>query len=146
MMIKLLWRAWTMTLRGEQPSRPYGKLLDWIAITETLSQAALQQADAHGMDATVRKGITAKIDGRVQSLETVLTTVLYHAQTEFRYLLKDPAEHTLTAIYATNLNDSYAVAKFVNDAAIPSLPMREALQALATHLAEIPSSNNLSDS
>lgn len=144
-MFKMLWQAVVMTLRGQRPIRPYGKLIDWIATTDQLSTAALSQADAHGLSTSARQGITAKIDGRVQSLETVLKTVQYHAQTEFRYLLQDPTEHALTAIYAINLNDSYALGKLLAEHDISPAPARSVLEVLAAHLNGIPPSTDLSD-
>lgn len=143
--IKLMWRALILTLRGEKVRRPYGKLTDWIERGAVLANEAIKQANADGLDAPARQKLTAKIDGREQSLETVLEAIRYHADTEYPYMMEHPAEHTITAIYATNMNDQYALARLLEAHRIKPAATDRALRALDAHLQAMPPSNDLED-
>ncbi|TVR18420.1 MAG: hypothetical protein EA396_15145 [Anaerolineaceae bacterium] len=143
--LKLMWRALILTLRGEKVRRPYGKLIDWIERGAVLANQAIKQADAAGLDTTARRKLTAKIDGREQSLETVLEAIRYHADTEYPYMMEHLAEHTITAIYATNMNDQYALARLLEAHRIQPAQTHRALQALDAHLQAIPPSNDLAN-
>ncbi len=109
-MLKTLWQAITMTLRGERPIRRYGKLSDWIEASEDVSGSFIRLAEQQNVDLT---HFQAKVDGRTQSLQTIIQAVNYHAKTEFPYLLKHLTEHSVTAVYATNMNDAYAVKRIL---------------------------------
>jgi hypothetical protein len=141
--VRLFFRALGMTLRGESVKRPAGKLLDWIEQTKALSEAVLKAADDNGLDKKARESVVVKVDGRPQSMETILKTVRYHAQQEFPYMLNDQTEHTLTAIYAINMNDSYGVQCLAESEELRNPTVKAQVKKLATHLQAIPSSQNL---
>ncbi|NJL56985.1 hypothetical protein HC928_18910, partial [bacterium] len=70
--------------------------------------------------------------------QTVLAAVAYHVDTEYPHLLHDPAQHSLTAIYASNLNDQYAVARLRDLEDVRGTALAAALQRLDEHLSAIP--------
>lgn len=111
-MFKTLWQAIIMTLRGERPIRRYGKLSDWIEASGYLSDSFIRLAEQQKIDLSQ---FQAKVDGRTQSLKTIIHAVNYHAKTEFPYLLKHQTEHSVTAVYATNMNDAYAVKRILEN-------------------------------
>jgi hypothetical protein len=142
-MLKTLWQALIMTIKGERPIRRYGKLTDWIEGAGYLSDAILQEAKKQQIDLSLHR---VKVDGRTQSLDTIIKAVNYHTRTEFDYLLKNPTEHTITAIYATNLNDSYAVQRILeidNISEQLGADLYQIIKDLARHLEAIPPSNML---
>lgn len=139
--LRLALRALGMTLRGEEVQRPFGKLRDWIEQTAILSAETLRQADALGIDEPQRKTFTERIDGRTVSLDVALTTLRYHASTEYPHLVHNANEHGITAIYASNLNDSYAIRRFAESDVLHNSRLRSLLQRLAAHLEAIPPSN-----
>jgi hypothetical protein len=140
---RLFFKAIRMTLRGERVTRPYGKLIDWIEEAASLSDALLTIADDTGITQAEREKILLKIDGRNQSAQTILAGVHYHANQEFQYMLSNPTEHTITAIYATNMNDRYAVQRLIEADALHDPRVRSALGKLSDHLQAIPPSNAL---
>lgn len=135
-------QAVVMTLRGQQVTRRYGKLLDWIERASALTQAALTEADKHGVDEAARRTIVVRVDGRDQDMDTILKTVQFHADHEFQYMLSNPTEHTLTGIYALNMNDMYTVTRLSESDEIAE-PVRQTIKELSQHLSDIPSSNAL---
>ncbi|MFW5691819.1 MAG: hypothetical protein ACOCX3_00560 [Chloroflexota bacterium] len=141
--VRLFLKALSMTLRGKRVRRPYGRLLDWIERTSNLSDKVLAAADQHGFDRETREKIIVRADGRDQSMEVILSTVRYHSQEEYPYMLQDPTDHTITAIYATNMNDSYNVQRLAEAEALTGSTMHEALRELQAHLQAIPPSNQL---
>jgi hypothetical protein len=82
-----------------------------------------------------------KIDGREQSLHTIIEAIRYHAAQEYPYLLQHLTEHSLTAIYASNINDQYAVARFLETESAKNKELRHALMQLSDHLQAIPPTN-----
>jgi hypothetical protein len=142
--IRAFFIALKMTLRGETPPPlPYQALRDWIEQGQELSQAAVATADESGLDAEQRKTITVIVDGREHSLETILQAVHYHLTTEYPYMLQHLTRHTVTAIYASNMNDQYAVDRVSNVPGLKDNPTGGAVNALRDHLNAIPQSNSL---
>ena len=141
--VRLFFKALALTARGESVKRPLGKLIDWIEATEKLATATLQAADDNGFDKKTRESIVLKVDGRNQSMETLLKTVHYHATTEFPYMLQDQAEHTLTAIYAINMNDAYGMQRLAEAEELRNPTLKAQIEKLAAHLEAIPSSQAL---
>lgn len=142
-MLKTLWQAIMMTLRGERPIRPYGKLSDWVEAVGYLSDSFIKLSAQKQIDLSQFK---VKVDGRTQSLKTIIEAVNYHAKTEFPYLLRNLTEHSTTAIYATNMNDSYAVRRILEDEAISQQlgdDLRKLLGDLSRLLDSIPPSTSL---
>lgn len=143
MILKTFWQALMMTLRGEQPVRRHGKLSDWIATTAQISDQFIQQAEIEKLELST---FSAKVDGRTQTLKTIIYAVNYHAKTEFTYLLKHLTEHSITAIYATNMNDAYAVKRILEDEGLKAgmgAGQYQLLQTLSKHLDAIPPSQDL---
>ena len=142
--IRALSVALKMTLRGETPPPPpFEALRDWIDQGQQLAEAALAAADERGLDVEKRKAITVIVDGRDHSLETILQAVHYHLTTEYPYLLQHLTRHSVTAIYASNMNDQYAVDRISTVAALNEHAEGGSITALRNHLHAIPPSNTL---
>lgn len=142
--IRAFFTALKMTLRGETaPPPPYAPLRAWINEASQRVQAVFAAADAAGLDHGRRQKLMLKLDGRATSLQTVLATVAYHVDTEYPHLLRDLDQHSVTAIYAGNLNDQYAVARLCELEAVQDSGLAAALQRLRDHLTAIPPSTSL---
>jgi hypothetical protein len=142
-MLKTLWQAIIMTLRGERPIRRHGKLADWIEASGYLSDSFIRLAEQTQIDLT---RFQAKVDGRTQSLKTIVHAVNYHAKTEYPYLLNHLTEHSVTAVYATNMNDTYAVKRILEDETLAEQlgkDLHRMLQDLSALLDGIPPSTEL---
>ncbi len=126
--IRAFFQAIKMTLHA----RRHAMLCKWIVEGEQLTSALLTLIDQHNMDCNT---ITRKIEGREMSLETVLGGVHYHLREEYPYLLRHLTRHSITAIYASNMNDQYFVSSFINS--IENATIRQALQNLDQHLQSI---------
>jgi hypothetical protein len=112
-------------------------LAAWIRTAETLFVAANQALNT--LDDATRKGLRVQVDGRTLALETIIATVGYHLQQEYVYLLTRLDAHSLTVIYAANLNDRYALVRLLELDGLPEA-LRPSLTALRAHLDNIPSS------
>lgn len=135
--IRAFFVALILTLRGQRPiPKRHAALGEWIAEAEKRVIAAYKAAEQHGIDAAKRKTISARVDGRPRTMESILGTVRYHVKEEYPYLLSNETQHNLTAIYATNVNDQYAVMRLAE--VVEQEPVRAALQALQTHLESLP--------
>lgn len=141
--IRAFFLALWMTIRGEKIVRPYEPLWAWAEKTPQLVQAVYRAADQHHMREDTRKKITLKIEGRDVSIQTILSGIEFHAKQEYPYLLEHLTDHTITAIYASNMNDQFHVRRLL-DADL--LPEQQALATLNEHLASIPPSNELEPS
>jgi hypothetical protein len=75
-------------------------------------------------------------------MDVVLKSAEFHLNEEYLYILEHFTEHSLTAIYAFNLNDRYWMATL---AAVEILPekVKQSLEALSEHLDAIPPSTAL---
>ena len=125
-----MFRAIIKLLKGEKPN----PLFVWMDATEELVKDVLKQAEKHGLDTAARTDYTLTIEGRIQNMETILSGVLYHMQHEYTYILRNPTEHGMTAIYAINMNDQYNVGRLAEE----DTPIRDALLTLSQHLNSIP--------
>ncbi|MCU0476657.1 MAG: hypothetical protein MUC99_11215 [Anaerolineae bacterium] len=129
--------ALRMTLRGQAPApSPLAPLRAWMAQTPALVAAVQRACDAAGMDATARKAATLVVEGRRLKLETALLTAQFHAQNEYPSLLAQPNDRTLGALYATNVNDAFLIARCAE--LVPEGAPRAALQGLVAHLRAAP--------
>jgi hypothetical protein len=93
----------------------------------------------HQLDRTAREAVTLHLDSRDMSMEVILSAIKYHLGEEYPHLLRTGAKHGITAIYATNLNDRYWMARLAD--AVSIAPVQLALRALSAHLDAIPSSS-----
>jgi hypothetical protein len=133
--------ALRMTLRGEQPPPPkHGALRQWMKEAVRLTDAVISLADANGMPLTAREELRLIIDRRPISMETILKAVRYHLIEEYPHVLKHDEAHGLTAVYSSNLNDQFRVARLAEVLEKPAV--KRAAQALAAHLAAIPSTTD----
>jgi hypothetical protein len=139
--IRAFFQAIVLTLQGKTVERPYGKLLDWIERGQALADDALKAVEASPVDGDA---VVVRADGRDQSMTTILKTVQYHFNEEFPYMLHHPTQHVITAIYATNMNDSYAVARLKDQKASDDPTLSRLVEKLSNHLETIPPSNSLS--
>jgi hypothetical protein len=71
--IRAFFLALKMTITGEKPpSAPHAALQTWIESLPSLTQSVIKVADDAGVDKSAREKISMKIDGREQSLHTIL--------------------------------------------------------------------------
>ncbi len=141
--IRAFFIALKMTLRGEkiQPS-PYAPLIAWMERGAVLLTAVYAAADKNGLDKTARQKMTLKLEGRDLSLQTALAGVEHHLRQEYPYLLKNLTEHSITGIYASNLNDQFRIMRLRDADFLANQPsLREAVSQLSEHLNAIPPSN-----
>lgn len=141
--MRALWVALRLTLRGQSPPpRPYARLRAWIDQTPALVAAIYAAADRNGLDKNARKVLLLKLDGRDMTVQTVLAAVEHHARQEYPYLLRHLTDHSITAIYASNLDDQYRVSRLRDSQLLPAGAARDALARLSAHLSAIPPSND----
>lgn len=140
--IKAFFTALSLTLQGKsiEIPEPYPNLQLWLKEAQQLLTAAYAAAEAEKLDLATRKAFSLRLDGRNWSMELVLSSLQFHLSKEYPSLLKSRVEHNLTTLYALNLDDQYRVSKLA--AADLPAPLQTTLQALATHLQNIPSSKN----
>jgi len=107
---------------------------------EQLSGRAIQTVQTAGISDGV-----LKIEGREMTTLTILKAVAYHNKEEYPYLLHNLTEHSLTAIYASNMNDQFHVMRLRDSAVVAdaSEAVQQAIAALSDHLNNIPPSNSL---
>ena len=147
MIRRYLWaffKALLFTLRGEKlPPRGDPRLHDWIEQTLVLVDAVITAADAAGMTAAAREAFTLHIDRRDISMALILSAVRFHASDEYPHLLRQGATHSLTAIYASNMNDHYRVVRLQRAENLPQDgALRQSIDALAAHLESVPSTES----
>lgn len=139
--IRAFFQALTMTLRGETIQSPaqqqFPQLFEWKQATEKQLQAVFNTAMENGYDVDERKRITFRVDGRDVSMETVLNTVEFHLSEEYPFLLENLTDHSLTALYATNMNDQYAVSSLAQQQDL-NLNVANAIGTLSESLKNIP--------
>ncbi len=126
--------ALRFTLRGEQPPllrvrTQYPQLAAWW--TETIKQvsAVERAADAAGIDAAARAALMVHVDKRDLSMTTILSTIRYHAEHEYPYLLAHSDEFNAVTLQAINLNDRFLAWKLSGAVDAALMPPVEALVA-----------------
>ncbi len=134
-----------LTLRGEAPPPlPYPDLRNWIENALPLLETVTQVLEAEGFTSAKRQQVSFMVDGRRVTMETVLMGLRYHLTQEYPYLLRDITEHSRLAIYSSNLNDEYRVAKlarFLAEADPKITPqIVNSLEILRNHLNAFPDS------
>ncbi len=144
--IRAFFKALRMTLRGETPLTPaqeqYPRLFPWLEAAQDRIQQVYQAADQAGYGVQHRQQAQVTIDGRQSSTETLLGAVKHHLLEEYPYMLRHLTDHTLTGIYASNLNDRYWLAQLL-DQTEPPPAVQASIQALTQHLEAIPPSDRL---
>jgi hypothetical protein len=141
--LRAFFTALSLSVQGkgiETTASRYPNLHAWLIEGQALIRAAYAAAEAEGMNQATRKALSLRLDGRSWSMDLVLSSVQFHMLTEYPSLLKSHAEHNLTTFYALNFDDQYRVSQLA--AANLPLAVRIAVQTLATHLQNIPSSKN----
>ncbi len=145
--VRAFFKALVLTARGETidapvVQSPYPKLDAWLDEARAQVEAVYRAAKDAAYDESARKAHTITIDGRATSAETIIAGVRYHLNEEYPYMLQNPTPHTLTGIYATNVNDQFAVSKLAEDERLPT-EVEKSMRALVHHLGSIPPSNDL---
>jgi hypothetical protein len=131
--------ALRMTLRGETPPPPPdAPLRDWIAqglsrVEQVESLAARQQMSL--------SQVVLHLDMRDIRMSTILNTVRHHLTNEYPLLLRTPSPHSLTMLYANNMDDHYRVSRLEAAPDLAGTPVQNAVAALAAHLEAIPQQN-----
>lgn len=130
-------QALKLTLRGQAAPPPkFAPLRAWMQQSLILVDALAAAADTAGLDVTARKAFVLRIEGRDVNMHTMLATLKYHLQEEYPYLLRHETEHSLTALYAANMNDRFWAARLAQQLSQPAA--QAAAAALAAHLEAIP--------
>ena len=75
----------------------------------------------------------------------MLDAIHYHTKEEYPYLLQNPVDSHITAIYASNMNDQYAVQVMYSTKALQDTEVNQKVEALANHLNAIPPSTELTN-
>ncbi|MDX2078920.1 MAG: hypothetical protein SFZ02_20980 [bacterium] len=138
-----LWKTIVVLVRGggkppEEANIPYRR---WTERTNALVTAVFAVADKEAISVATRESLKIKVDGREMSLQTLLQAIAYHAKEEYAYLLKNFTDNSLMTIQATNLNDEYALSRFIEAELIKSEAVLKALTNLHTHLKQVPNKN-----
>ena len=140
--LRALVSAIKLTLRGEQLVPSHQSLLSqWMKRSAELVAAALEVAEAEGLDQAARRKRTFTAEGRRTNMDTILTSVRFHALEEFPHLLSNFSQTSLTAIYATNVNDRFLISKLFDT--LEAGVLREAVGKIASHLESIPPIQNV---
>jgi len=147
--IRAFFVALRYTLRGEtMPSsveRQFPTLTAWLQQTEDQLRQVYQTAAAHNLDKSARQQITIDAEGRQLNMETILSGLRFHITEEYPYMLKHLTAHSVTAIYAANMNDQFFVAKLAQADELPA-PVQQQIVALKAQLDSIPSSTEAQQS
>jgi hypothetical protein len=137
--VRAFFVALRMTIRGEKPKpAPDVPLIAWINRTPQLVAEIYDTAERKGLNRAAREKIVVRLDGRDMSMQTVLAAVEYHARQEYPYLLQNLTQHSVMAVYASNMNDQYHVMKLYDEQIVREPAVREAITRLSEHLNAIP--------
>ena len=133
-----------LMLSGENVTVAHPKLWKWIETGQPLIAVVIKSANESDMDAEVRKGIQIKVDGRDTSMEVALGGIHYHLHEDYPHVLRDYTAYSVTAIYANNMNDQYALDKLsAHEAIQANQAVLTAITRLKEHLNNIPPSNDV---
>ena len=133
--LRALTQALRLTLTGESltPAR-YRPLEAWIARGLKLLEQVESAATAQHLDLAV---LQLKLDGRPTSLERTLQMAQHNLVNEYPRLIRLDDAYSMMVIGASNMNDQYRVAQFLEVEEIPA-ETRAALAALDAHLQALP--------
>ncbi len=142
--LRAFWVALMLTIRGQTPTRRYQRLWDWIDSAVPLTQAIDEACEKSGLDKAQRQQTRLTLDGRETSMQTVLNTFKHHFTEEYPYLLNNLTEHSITAIYASNMNDQYFISRLHDsEPIVQNDTVLQAISRLGEHLGNIPPSTEL---
>ena len=129
-------QALRLTLRGQSLSPAHYRPLEaWIEAGLIKLKRAEQVAAAEGVDLLA---LRLKLDGRPTSLEISLKMLRHNLTEEYPRLIRLDDPHSMTVVQASNMNDQYRVAQFVESDVIASAALRRALAELHDHLLNLP--------
>jgi hypothetical protein len=147
--LRAFFEALRLTLRGETIQSPaerkFPVLFKWMKDGQAHLTAIEKHMAQANLSAAAAEQITIHVDGRDMSMKTVLEAVRYHLGDEYPYLLENVTDHSLTALYAANLNDQYWVQMLAQSDDLPE-SLSQPMTALSDHLSAIPSSTAASNS
>lgn len=133
--LRALIQALRLTLKGETATpRHYRPLEAWIARGLELLAQVERAAAAQRLDLAA---LQLKLDGRPTSLERAVQMVRHNLVNEYPRLIRLDDAFSMTVISASNMNDQYRVAQFLEVNEIPA-QTRSALAALDAHLRDLP--------
>lgn len=133
--LRALIQALRLTLKGETATpRRYRPLEAWIARGLELLAQVERAAAAQRVDLAA---LQLKLDGRPTSLERAVQMVRHNLVNEYPRLIRLDDAFSMTVISASNMNDQYRVAQFLEVNEIPA-QTRSALAALDAHLGDLP--------
>jgi len=133
--LRALIKALRLTLKGETLTPPhYRPLAAWSARGLELLTRAERAAAGQGVDAAA---LQLKLDGRPISLERTLQMLRHNLVNEYPRLMRLDDAYSMMVISASNMNDQYRVAQFLDVDAIPA-ETRSALATLDAHLQALP--------
>lgn len=138
--VSAFFTALKMTLRGQTvASRKHPKLARWINETHKHLKDLYQTAEEEGLGQAQREAFTLQIDSRPISMETILAAVQHNLTEEYPRLLRLDDPHSLTVIYASNMNDQHRVTQLAQYPGLAGTPTAEKIAALNEKLMTIPS-------
>jgi hypothetical protein len=135
---KAFWRVLKATVTGQE-AIPHLSLRFWVEPIPGLVDAVHEAADQANVN---QDAVTIRVDGREQSMKTILDAVTYHARQEYPYILRHLTEHSVTAIYASNMNDQYAVSRLNEHPSLEHPALKIAVDELHQQLQSIPPSES----
>jgi hypothetical protein len=140
--IQAFFEALKLTLQGNTLDAPtrYPRLSAWADTGVKLTRSVFASADTNGLSEERRKQLSLRVEGRDTSMQTILAAVEHNLTREYPMLMETLYEHNLTTLYAMNMNDQYRVSQLAESGLVQSEPTRQAIQALADHLRQIPPS------
>lgn len=142
--IRAFWIALMMTLRGEKVEIPFARLREWIDQSTKRLDEAVKVADQSGFGKRERKQLVLKLDGRDTTMQTVLDAINHHLTEEYLYLLNNITDHSITAIYASNMNDQYFIMRLRDEPTIQqNSALHNAIANLSQQLNSIPPSTEI---
>lgn len=134
--VRAFWRVLKATVTGQE-AIPHLSLRFWVEPIPNLVDAVHEAADQANVN---QEMVMVRVDGRDQSMQTILDAVTYHARHEYPYVLRHLTEQSVTAIYASNMNDQYAVSRLNEHPSLDHPALKMAVGELNQHLQAIPPS------
>lgn len=142
--LKALGRTISLLLRGEVPQVLHPKLWAWIDEGQKRIDAVYAMADNVGIDEAKRKSLVIKFEGRATSLHVLLGGIHYHLHDDYPFVLRNYTQHSVTAIYANNMNDQFIMTKISDEYLLKEHPsLYDTITQLKDHLDNIPPSTEV---
>lgn len=125
----------------EAPAARYPNLQAWVDEGVQLTDKVFAIAEQHDIDERARKNLTFKLNSRTISMQTILAATKHNLTMEYPMLMEAQVEHNLTTLYAMNIDDQFRVSQLAAQDELTT-SVQVAVQHLADHLQNIPSSEN----